>query len=166
MKPLRVEELMRQCQAAIISETALLRHAAETLVVNNLSVLIATGDTGAMVGLIPEAAIIRHLMATPNRAETVSGILSRHIETVRPETDINCILHLFRSSCHAVVPVVNENKQVIGLLHRADVVRMLLENTVIDNDHPDKLGQKPHFLDRSELPKSAKKDVLRKDTGE
>ena len=97
MKPLRVQELMRKCQAAVIADTALLRQAAETLVVNNLSVLIAIGQDGSISGLIPEAAIIRHLMGTSNRSETVSPILSRHVESVRPEADLNSVLHLFRS---------------------------------------------------------------------
>ena len=150
MQPLRVHELMRECQAAIIADTALLRHAAETLVTNNLSVLIAVSSQGSISGLIPEAAIIRHLMATPGRDETVSPILSRHVESVRPEADLNSVLHLFRSSCHSVIPVVNTNGHVAGLLHRSDVVRMLLDNTSAATGPQVPRQQKPHFMDRSE----------------
>ena len=164
MKPLRVDELMRECQTAVISESTLLRQAAETLVVNNLSVLIATSPDGALVGLVPEASIVRHLMATPNRSETVSAILSRHVETVRPDADINSVLHLFRSSCHAVIPVVDKINQVIGLLHRCDVVKMLLENTAVDNDQSGTAAKKPHFLDQSERPTPAENDVPRDST--
>ena len=159
MKPLRVQELMRECQAAVIADTALLRQAAETLVVNNLSVLIAIGQDGSISGLIPEAAIIRHLMGTSNRSETVSPILSRHVESVRPEADLNSVLHLFRSSCHSVIPGVNIDRHVVGLLHRSDVVRMLLENTTTDQNQPTGPQQKPHFMGRGERSEKVEKET-------
>lgn len=149
---------MRESQAVIVADSTPLRQAAETLITSNNAVLVATNKDGTIAGLVPEAAIIRHLMATPNRNETITPILSRHVETVRPDANINSVLHLFRSSCHSVIPVVGAADQIVGLLYRSDVVRMLLEeSSASDSESSVAERQKPHFLDRSEQSSGAQK---------
>ena len=95
--------------------------------------------------------MIRQLMVASSRDETITDILSRHVESVRPDATLDSILHLFRSSCHAVIPVIDEDRRVTGILCRQDVVRLLLteiddEPTPSDSPHPS--GQRPHFMDR------------------
>ena len=118
MSQLLVRDLMRECSDAIVDESINLREAAEQLLTQDVSVLIATGAEGHISGVVAESAIIRQLMATPDRESKIATILSRHVETVRPDAEVDSILHLFRSSCHAIVPVVGENDQVVGVVHR------------------------------------------------
>lgn len=141
-----VSDLMRDCCGTIVSEDTRLRDAAEILVTKNLTVLIATDSSGGLVGVVPETAVIRKLLATPSRTATISEILSRHVECTLPQTSLYSVLHLFRSACHCVIPVVDEDRQIVGLLHRQDVVRLLLsEMDDLPNSAPSSAAE-PHFL--------------------
>jgi CBS domain-containing protein len=158
MQQLPVSELMRNCSHAVVSETIRLRDAAELLVTNGFSVLVVKNACGQLVGVIPESAVIRKLMATTCHDASVSQILSRHVESVRQDASIGGILHLFRSSCHEVIPVLDQAGEIVGLLHRRDIVRMLLSDAAEPtSEHnsggalPD--GYKPHFMNREGLPK-------------
>ena len=156
MNRLLVRDLMRECTDALVDESIKLRDAAERLLTNDVAVLVATSEDGRISGVVAEAAIIRQLMATPDRDTNITAILSRHVETARPEAEVDSILHLFRSSCHAIVPVVGEDDQVVGIVHRADVVRMLLESSQHVADLPSEEGGKPHFLgERSDAGRAA-----------
>ena len=75
MQQLPVSDVMRECSFAVVAETMRLRDAAEILVTHNYPVLVVEDESGRMIGLIPEAAVIRLLMATTSRDETVSSIL-------------------------------------------------------------------------------------------
>lgn len=155
MQRLLVSELMRNCAGAIVSEDIPLRSAAEILVTNDLTVLIATDTAGTLAGVVPETAVIRRLLTTASREATIAEILSRHVESVRPEATLYSVLHLFRSACHSVIPVVDDQRQIVGLLHRHDVVRLLLSEM---DDAVETPTSEPHFMKppavRSNLPKT------------
>lgn len=158
MQQVPVSDLMRLCPAAIISQTSFVREAAESLVVNNLNVLVVQNGEGRVVGVLPEATVIRHLMQTNSRDEVVSHLMSRHVETVRSDADLNSVLHLFRSSCHSVVPIVDVSDVFVGLLHRNDVVRHLLsEGSSSLNSRDTGENRKPHFLRRPKAEAESRK---------
>jgi CBS domain-containing protein len=166
MKPLRVSELMQDTCSAVIAETMLLRRAAEILVAGNYVVLIVEDENGHFAGIVPEAAIVRQLMSSSRRDETVAAVLSRHVETVRSGADVHSILHLFRSSCHGVIPVVDDADGIVGLLYRSDVVRMLLGQEPVSETEPQHDRQRrPHFLDRNESPAADKPKLLPGEAG-
>ncbi len=149
MNPSRVSELMRICPAAVIADSTPLRTAAEILVLNDYSLLVAVDQDGYISGVVPEAAVIRQLMTTSSREQTLANVLSRHVESVRANAEINSILHLFRASCHSAIPVIGDDDQVVGLLHRNDIVKMLLDDGSTSNtDTPRMPQRKPHFLQR------------------
>ncbi|MEO2029399.1 MAG: CBS domain-containing protein [Fuerstiella sp.] len=153
MQQLRVSELMRNCPQAVVSETIRLRDAAELLVTNGFSVLVARNAAGQLAGLIPESAVIRELMVTSCRDASVSQILSRHVESVRQDAKIGGILHLFRSSCHEVIPVLDHTGDIVGLLYRHDIVKMLLsdggeQDTRSNSQSGLPGGHRPHFMSR------------------
>ncbi|MDG2128105.1 MAG: CBS domain-containing protein [Fuerstiella sp.] len=164
MQQLPVSELMRNCSHAVVPDTIGLRDAAELLVTNSFSVLVAKNTSGQLVGVIPESAVIRELMATTCRNTSVSQILSRHVESVRQDASVGGILHLFRSSCHEVIPVLDQAGEIVGLLHRNDIVRMLLSDAVEQETGTNSRGavpdtHKPHFMNRDELPANGKKKL-------
>ncbi len=154
MQRILVSDLMRTCSGAIVCEDTPLRTAAEILVTNDLSVLIATGSDGALVGVVPETAVIRKLLATASRDATIAEILSRHVESIRSDVSLYSVLHLFRSACHCVIPVVDHEMQIVGMLHRHDVVRLLLSEM---DDAATTATSEPHFLNSPKVrPKSPK----------
>jgi len=156
MQQLRVSELMRNCPQAVVSETIRLRDAAELLVTNGFSVLVARNASGQLVGLIPESAVIRELLATTSLDANVSQILSRHVESVRQDARISSILHLFRSSCHEVIPVLDHTEDIVGVLYRHDIVKMLLSDGAESKTGQTSTGtladdHRPHFMNRDRL---------------
>ncbi|APZ96309.1 HPP family protein [Fuerstiella marisgermanici] len=162
MQQQSVSDFMRESSFAIVSESIRLRDAAELLVTHNFSVLVAEDESGRMCGIVPESAVIRELMTNSDREVLVGSVLSRHVESVRSDAELTSVLHLFRSSCNSVIPVVNHDDQVVGLLHRRDIVRMLLGDAATDAkiDAAEDLasgGSKPHFMDRSRVRMDAPK---------
>lgn len=155
MQQLPVSTLMRVCPTAVVSESTQLREAAEILVTSNSPVLIVTNSAGKMLGVVTENAVIRQLMSTPCRKQSISKIISRHVESVRKDTDLNSILHLFRSACHGIVPVVDSGDSVVGFLYRRDVVSYLLsdgeafkQTETAQKSDKDRVS-KPHFMNRN-----------------
>lgn len=155
MQQIAVSELMRICPAAVISESLRLRDAAELLVVHNLTLLVVQDSEGHITGVIPEAAVIRQLMQTSDQDELVRHTISRNVDSVRAEACLDTVLHLFRSSCNAIVPVVGEDNIVVGMLYRTDVVGYLLSDT--GSIHKPNTGeqQKPHFMNRPNTQKQS-----------
>lgn len=154
MQQLPVSALMRVCPDAIIAEQTSLRTAAEILITQGFPALIACDEHGRLAGVVPETAVIRELMSLSSRDETVAGIVARHAESVRPDAALTSVLHLFRSSCHCVLPVIGPDSEVVGLLHRQDVVRYLLSESDetglpanTDAAHP--ASRQPYFLKRA-----------------
>lgn len=137
-----VSNLMRSCPAVIVPDSILLRDAAERIVVDNLRLLIAVDDENKLAGIISESAVIRQLMQSSNRNEDVKQILSRHTESLRSDATLDSVLPVFRSSCNVVVPVVDAEHKVVGVMHRSDIVRHLLSANPSSTNE-----RKPHFLD-------------------
>lgn len=145
MQQMRVSDLMRVCPTAVIAAGANLREAAELLVTHDHSVLIVQDSLGRITGLVCENAIVRELMHNTDRDATIDRVMARHVETVRADATLNSVLHLFRSSCHSVIPIVDQQDTVVGQLHRTDVVRYLLSDGPADV--PQRTPQSaPHFL--------------------
>ena len=149
-----VSELMRDCSSATVVETTRLRDAARILIQHGCTDLVVTDECGQLSGLVSEATVIRELMATTSHDVALSSIQSRHIESVREDVVLAKVLHLFRSSCHAILPVVDQSSCVVGLLHRCDIVGLLLRDqetagnspTQIDGGKQGNTTRRPYFM--------------------
>jgi CBS-domain-containing membrane protein len=119
---------MRTSEASVISLNTRLRDAAEILLTVDQPMLIVVDDEGVLAGAVPEASIIRALLTHGCESATIESIVSRHIESVSRDAQLSSVLHVFRSTCHTVMPVLDEDHLVVGLLHRRDVVRTLLSD--------------------------------------
>ena len=156
MLTLRVADLMRPCHAAVIPMSMKLRDAAEALIFSEEPLLIAVDDANRFAGVVAESAVIRSLLATPSTDVPIESILSRHVESASCDASLISVMPFFRDACHVVVPVIDRTGSVVGLLHRRDVVRLLLsdgsEQTGTGDDaaaqsqigRPEVRG--PHFL--------------------
>lgn len=54
-----------------------------------------------------------------------SDVMSRDPTTVRPETPVEELLHLFRVSHYSGIPVVDEDGRVAGIISETDILRAL-----------------------------------------
>ena len=149
---------MREVGAAAVAPNTRLRDAAEILLTSDHPMLIIADDTNSFIGVVSEAAVVRLLLTTSCESATVQPIISRHVESASVNAPLNSVMHLFRSNCHTVVPVVDSEHRITGLLHRRDVVRTLLNESPAgkpsaamseDNSPGNSSVPDPHFGSRS-----------------
>lgn len=128
MQQIPVSQLMRARSGDVIPESVTVREAAEILLSCDHAEIVTTDDGGNLTGIVHESAVIRTLMAGLG-ASPISTILVRHVDSVCQDAELGSVLPLFRSSCNAVVPVIDAaTRTVSGLLYRQDIVRLLLED--------------------------------------
>lgn len=145
MQQIKVTDVMRDCQAATVSSSITIRHAAERLMVNDSAVLIAVDHEGRLAGQIAESDIVRQLLLSEATSETIEPILTCYVESVFATATVGSVLHLFRSSCHEALPVLAKDRKVIGILSRHDIVRLLLsEHSTVEAKHNNGT-MKPHL---------------------
>ena len=154
MQVQQVSELMRDTGAVTLPQDTQLRDAAEILLTLEHPLLIITDDNDTFLGVVSEAAVVRLLLSTSDKTATLEPIVSRHVESALVDATLSSVMHLFRSNCHTVVPVVDSERRVVGLLHRRDVVRALLDespaekpssNEVAEDSSADESLRGPHF---------------------
>ena len=145
-----LSELKRNCSDLLVDESTTVRRAAELLITMNVSQLIVRNSLNQLTGVVSENAVIRELMS-PAGATLIGAIQSRHVESARESATVDAILPLFRSSCHVILPVVNDQNEVTGVLYRSDIVRMLLAEPARDSDTLRSDVSRPHFLRRRGL---------------
>lgn len=152
MQQIKVTDVMRDCQATTVSSSITIRHAAERLMVSDSAVLIAVDDNGCLAGQVAESDIVRQLLLSEVTSQTIEPILTCYVESVFATATVGSVLHLFRSSCHEALPVLAQDRKVVGILSRHDIVRLLLsEHSNVEASH-DQEAMKPHF---GKTPKTA-----------
>ena len=129
MSSLRVCDLMHPCAAATVALNTTLREAAERILLTGLEVLPVVDTSGRLTGIIAEAALIRALMADTFRHGTVATIATRHVDYARSGAALQNVLPLFRLAGSTVIPAVDERNHPVGLLHRRDVIRFMLDDS-------------------------------------
>lgn len=145
MSRLCVSELMHPCTAATILADSTLRDAAEQVLITGLESLPVVDECGRFAGLIAQAALIRELLRCGSGDARVAPIVSRHVESARATASLDSVLPLFRSAGITMIPVVDECDCPVGLIHRQDVIRYLLEEPRAASPS-DNRPTGPHFL--------------------
>jgi len=145
-----LSELKRNCSDLLVDESTTVRRAAELFITMNVSQLIVRNCSNQLTGIISENTVIRELMNSGG-ATLIGAIQSRHVESARESASVDAILPLFRSSCHVILPVVNAQNEVTGVLHRSDIVRVLLSEPSSDSEASQSDVPRPHFRRRRGL---------------
>ncbi len=86
-------------------------------------------------GLIQERLrqlIRRTTTLTSDKAEVVGQIMTRHVVTVTEETHIISLLPIFAEKGIHHLPVVNEERRIVGMVTRYDVMQALHEKGATD----------------------------------
>jgi CBS domain-containing membrane protein len=60
-----------------------------------------------------------------DKAETVGQIMTRHVRVVSADRPIGELLPLFAGTGHHHVPVIDDEKRLVGIITQSDVVRAL-----------------------------------------
>ncbi|GAA1479094.1 CBS domain-containing protein [Nocardioides aestuarii] len=112
------------------------KQALRVLAEHRVTVLpVLRGDR--VVGVVSEADLVRDLLTpdprahaippdeAPDRPRVVEDVMSTHVLTTRPETDLAEAVELLTSSSAKCLPVVDHHDRLRGVLSRSDVVRLL-----------------------------------------
>ena len=132
-----VQELMTSDPVTVRTHTTI-KAALVLLDEHGITSLPVVGASGAIVGVVSEADLIRDAVGPDPRTRdlpfdddsyarctTVGEVMSPHAVTVRPDTDIVTAVELATSTGIKSLPVVDARDRVVGIISRRDVVRML-----------------------------------------
>ena len=113
------------------------QEALQAMAAAGVSALPVVTRGGRLCGIVSEADLIRdrvghdpRLREQPapdalDRHVVVDEVMTPHVVSVRPETDLADAVELITSTTVKSVPVVDRTDRVIGMLSRGDVVRVL-----------------------------------------
>lgn len=149
MSRLCISELMHSCTSATVQCDSSLRDAAERVLETGLESLPVVDDSGRFVGMVIQAALIRELLNCSSAHAVVAPIVSHHVQSARTTASLDSVLPLFRSASIAMIPVVDEHDCPVGLIHRRDIIRYLLEDSTTAGETiglTDESTAGPYFL--------------------
>jgi CBS domain-containing protein len=114
-----------------------IKRAAELLAELQVTCLPVIDTEGRLCGVVSEADLIRdafsadprsHILAEthapPSQAHLISEVMTPHVVTVRESTDLAQAVELMTSAILKSLPVVNDQRHVVGVVSRSDIVRL------------------------------------------
>jgi CBS domain-containing protein len=131
-----VRELMTP-DPVTVAPTTPVKTALRLLANHGITSLPVLGSRGRLCGVVSEADLIRDRVRPDQRAHertvdsvedvprVVAEVMTPHAVTVHPDDDLADAVELITSTVVKSVPVVERDSQLVGMLSRSDVVRVL-----------------------------------------
>lgn len=110
-----------------IQEGASLEEALKLLINNRITGLPVVDKQGEMVGIVSEYDIMVQISEMPNMEKATLGVPFRFSpggQSVEANTDLKEIVDLFINLKYRRLPVVDQNKRLIGIITRRDLMRL------------------------------------------
>jgi len=104
--------------------------AVKLLVVNKITGLPVVDDGGKMVGVLSEYDVIKNVLQKKKKSKFEGSMskkisYSKKIEAVNEDAPLDEILELFIAKKCRRLPVLTKSKQLVGIITRRDVMRLL-----------------------------------------
>ena len=131
----RARDIMTQ-DVLTIGPAASIHDAARLLSEYNISGAPVVDDSGRMIGLVTEADLLG------KEGKTVADIMSTRVVTAQEDTAVESIAQMLTSNRYKRVPVVR-GEQVVGIVSRADIVRMMASRWVCEVCGAEQAGRQP-----------------------
>ena len=112
-------------QVVSVSSSAPIREVADVLAEYRISGVPVVDEQGQMLGLVTEADLIS------KQGKTAADIMSPRVVTVREATPVDEVAQILTSNRFKRVPVMREDR-LVGIVSRADIVRMMASRWVCD----------------------------------
>jgi len=111
---------------------ATLSEAARLLANKRIGALVVKDRAGAPCGILSERDVVRAVAAesVAALARPVSAYMTREVATCTELDTVEELMEMMTQGRFRHVPVVDENKQLCGLVSIGDVVKMHIEETV------------------------------------
>jgi len=110
-----------------VRSTTLLGSVARMLARHGVTALPVVDEADRLVGIISEADVIAHGIDAAGHALTdpVSAVMGHRTVVVHPETDVMAAGRVFARTHYKSLPVVDAADQVVGIVSRSDVLRVV-----------------------------------------
>lgn len=132
-----VRDLMTPDPVTVTPATTL-KVALALLAQHRITSMPVVGRHGGLQGVVSEADLIRDLVPPDprdhglpiedpwlDRPSVVGEVMTPHAITVHPDTDLSTAVELITSTTAKSIPVVDHDDELVGMLSRSDVVRVL-----------------------------------------
>lgn len=130
-----VDQILKEKGFAVISVKAheTLSEVAKTLDVKRIGAVVALDDDGAIIGVLSERDIVRHVsrQGTAALELNVGDAMTRDVITVDTATKIDDALQLMTDRRIRHLPVTNQNK-LVGVISIGDLVKWKIAETVAE----------------------------------
>jgi len=104
--------------------------AIKLLVIRKLTGLPVLDDNKEVLGIISEKDIMCLLINNENfKEKKVSEFMTRNVQCFQPTDDANTICEFLLANTFRRVPIV-ENKKLVGIISRRDIISLIWENHV------------------------------------
>ena len=108
-----------------VPPTAPIRDVADLLAEYRISGVPVVDEQGQMLGLVTEADLIS------KQGKTAADIMSARVVSVREATPVDEVAQILTSNRFKRVPVMRDER-LVGIVSRADIVRMMASRWVCD----------------------------------
>lgn len=102
-------------RSALLAERSSVKQAIQSLNASGLQIVLVVDSDGALVGTITDGDIRRGILRGVSMDDPVGAIVHREPMVLPPDMDRQTALQVMRSNGLQQLPVVNEQRQVIGL---------------------------------------------------
>ena len=108
-------------QKTLISTSSTIKHAISIINSESLGVALVVDDNKVLKGIITDGDVRRGLLKEVAISDNVSAVMNTSPFTASPSISDKQLFNLMESNCIMAVPIVDENRKVIGLktLHEA-----------------------------------------------
>ena len=115
---------------ALMSE-ATLSEAARLLAQKRIGALVVKDKSGAPCGILSERDVVRAVAAesVAALARPLSAYMTREVATCTEQDTVEELMEMMTQGRFRHVPVLDENRQLCGLVSIGDVVKMHIEET-------------------------------------
>ncbi|HET9110385.1 MAG TPA: CBS domain-containing protein [Ktedonobacterales bacterium] len=132
---MRARDIMTH-EVITIGPEATLHDAARLLSEYNISGAPVVDGSGQMIGIITEADLLG------KEGKTVADIMTARVTTAQEDTPVEMIAQILTSNRFKRLPVVR-SERVVGIVSRADIVRMMASRWVCGVCGAEQAGRQP-----------------------
>lgn len=163
---MRVVDLMTTELIQVYPDTGI-KEAARLMFRHRVSGLPVVDAGGRLVGIITEADFLRIEVArdgeeTPEPIERVSQVMSEDVVTIPPDAEISDAARLMASNDIKRLPVIGEDRRLLGIISRMDVVAVFTRpDEVVEDEIREDLLRRVLFIDPDEIEVTVANGVVR-----
>ena len=107
-----------------IADDAIIGTAVTRLAEHEIGALIVVNESGSLCGILSERDIVRWSATNENVfSQPVGDVMTQDVVVGLPQDDIMSVAHVMTERRFRHLPVVDENKKVIGMISIGDVMK-------------------------------------------